>query len=114
MIEEIRIMKRGEGKTTLAVEMAKTLPNSCIVVPNHTEKRRLQHLGVYALQPHELRGHRYDAYVFDDLFFFRLDYQTLPFTLPGNHYIITSIPSDMQQDHPWFHYIFKHYPEELL
>jgi hypothetical protein len=114
MIKDIKVLPRGAGKTTLAIELHKTLPSSCVVVDSYSEKRRLQHLGVYALQPHELRGLRCDSYIFDDLFFFKEQYQSLPFELPGDHYIFTTIPSNIQRYSPWFQYIYKYYPEQLL
>ena len=108
-------MKRGEGKTTQAIELAESLPNSCLVVRTPMEKRRIaDRFHIHVLTPQTLRGTRYDNYIFDDLFVFRLGFQTLPFDLPGNHHIFTSIPESIRQDHPWFNYMLKHYPEELI
>ena len=115
MIKSIKVMRRGEGKTTQAIELAESLPNSCLIVRTHTEKLRIANrFNIVVHTAETLRGTRYDNYIFDDLFFFNFDNQTLPFTIPGNHYILTSIPDNVTEYHPWFSYIINHFPEELI
>jgi hypothetical protein len=115
MIKDLRILPRGGGKTTAAIELAKTLPNCCVVVATYTMQFRLHHLGIPSCTPEELRGLRYDSYIFDDLFYFKEEFHDLPLILPdSDNYIFTSVPKTLDKYSPWFSFIYANYPEELI